>query len=232
MSATVRWSCLSWDRIRPAVASVMRGFMPHPVDERKEGRLGILGAGAREQLGQRGVAEDLTGPDEQEPVATSGLVHDVARDEHRATLLGEPSEEVPEVAAQHRVQADGRLVEDEHLGIADQGAGQIGPGLLAAGEVDDERLRVVGEVDIGDGAGHIRLGGAQHPSEVGDVLADGEVLIEAWRLREVADPTAQPGRPGRLPRIVMVPPATTLTPTRERIRVDLPPHWAPAGRPP
>lgn len=29
MSATVRWSCLSWDRIRPAVASVMRGFMPH-----------------------------------------------------------------------------------------------------------------------------------------------------------------------------------------------------------
>ena len=43
-----------------------------------------------------------------------------------------PRNIVPQVAPQHRVEADGRLVEHEHLGVADEGAREVGPRLLAS----------------------------------------------------------------------------------------------------
>ena len=39
-------------------------------------------------------------------------------------VLRQVTEELPEVTAQHRVEADGGLVEDEESGPADQGCGE------------------------------------------------------------------------------------------------------------
>ena len=56
-----------------------------------------------------------------------GLVHDVAGDQQRGAGVGEPVEELPQVAAQHRVEPDGRLVEHQQLGLADQRDGEARP---------------------------------------------------------------------------------------------------------
>ena len=54
---------------------------------------------------------------------------------------GQAAEQLPQVAAQHRVEPDGRLVEHQQLGLAEQGRGERDPGLLAAGEPADAGRR-------------------------------------------------------------------------------------------
>ena len=49
-----------------------------------------------------------------------GLVHDVARDEESGAAGRELAEHPPEVAAENRVEADGRLVEHDQLRLADE----------------------------------------------------------------------------------------------------------------
>ena len=56
----------------------------------------------------------------------------------------QPVEERPQVPAQHRVEADGRLVEDQQVGVAEQGDGEAGAAALAAAEVADHLVAVVG----------------------------------------------------------------------------------------
>ncbi len=58
-------------------------------------------------------------------MAALGLVHHVRGDEEGgAALLGEAVEELPEVAAEYGVQADGGFVEDQQLGRAEEGDGE------------------------------------------------------------------------------------------------------------
>ena len=52
--------------------------------------------------------------------------------------VGEPVEQVPEVAAKQRVEADGRLVEDEQLRLAEERVGERDPCPLAAREPRDD----------------------------------------------------------------------------------------------
>ena len=106
-----------------------------------------------EQLGGRDVGEDAALAQQHEPVAAGRLVHDVARHDERVPAVGEVAEEVPEVAAQHRVEADGGLVEHEQVGPSDEGGGEGDPGLLAAREVLDELVGVGDEVDLGRACG-------------------------------------------------------------------------------
>ena len=121
---------------RPATASVIRGaHAAHALDQAEEGRLDVVGAGASRDPGRGVVGEDRALAHQQQPVAALGLVHDVAGDEHRGAVVGEPVEQRPEVAAQHRVEPDGRLVEDEQLGAAEQRDREAGPGALAAAEL-------------------------------------------------------------------------------------------------
>lgn len=69
-------------------------------------------------------------------MAALGLVHDVGGDEERgAAFGGEGVEQLPQVAAQDRVEADGRFVQDEQVRGAEQGDGEGDTGALAAGEV-------------------------------------------------------------------------------------------------
>ena len=65
-------------------------------------------------------AQDPPVAHQQQAVAAFGLVHDVARDEQRRARLGERAEALPELEAQHGVEADRWLVEHEQLRPAEQ----------------------------------------------------------------------------------------------------------------
>ena len=133
-------------------------------------------------------------------MAALGLVHDVGGDEERgAAVGGEAVEEVPQVAAQDGVEADGGFVEDEEFGGAEQGDGEGDAAALAAGEVAGEGVGVGGEVDVGDGAGDVSRrrsaarGRVEDGGEVVEVLADGQVVVDGGGLGDVADAGAQGG---------------------------------------
>ena len=123
--ASVRWSRRSWVSTRAATAAVIRGAHAASArravgDEGQEGRLDVRGAGRLADLGRGVVGDDPPLAHQQQPVAAVGLVHDVAGDEDRGAAVGEPVEQLPEVAAQHGVEADGRLVEHQQVGVAEQ----------------------------------------------------------------------------------------------------------------
>ena len=69
-----------------------------------------------------------------------------------APRVGEAVEELPEVAAEHRVEADGRLVEDEQLRVAEQRGRERDARALAAGEARDDAVGVLVERDVVDRA--------------------------------------------------------------------------------
>ena len=170
------------------------------------------------------VGEDRSLAEEQEPLAAGRLVHHVARDEQRRAAGGELVEEVPEVAAQHRVEADGGLVEHEHLGLAEERRRERDARLLAAREPADE---TGGRCRRGRRARsprrRARARDAEHAREVVEVLAHREVGVDRRGLGHVPDAAPQrrscpPGRPSTR----TSPAATTWTPTIARIRVDLP----------
>ena len=92
---------------------------------------------ASQQFVGRRLRKDAPVADQHELVAAIGLVHHVARDEQRRPGLREPVERVPEIAAQHRVESDGRLVEDEHVGATEQRGRERHARALAAGERAD-----------------------------------------------------------------------------------------------
>ena len=175
-------------------------------------------------LAGRAVGDDPALAHQQQPVAAVGLVHHVAGDEHRRAVVGEPVEQRPQVAAQHRVEADGRLVEHQQVRAsraarrrgwpASAGRRRAGrrPGPAWSARSTASTRRV-----------HLVAADAEHPGEEREVLGDGEVVVHAGGLGDVADPVAQRGAPGLLAeRPRPCPPASCWTPTRERISVDLP----------
>lgn len=84
---------------------------------------GAVGAGAQGLGGVLG--EDAALAHEEEAVAALRLVHDVRGDEEGGAVFGgEAVEEVPQVAAEYGVEADGRFVQDEEVGGAEQGDGE------------------------------------------------------------------------------------------------------------
>ena len=104
----------------------------------------------RRSSSRREVGDDPAVTEEQQPVAAGRLVHHVARDEQRRAAVGELVEEVPEVAPEHRIEADRRLVEHEHVGLVEQRRGERDAGLLPAREAPDELRGRVGEADTLD----------------------------------------------------------------------------------
>ena len=84
----------------------------------------------------RGADSDDPAPvDEADPVAALGLVEIGGGDQDRYPLLPEPVENAPEIPAAQRVDAVGRLVEQQDPGGVDEGADQLQFLLHAAGEV-------------------------------------------------------------------------------------------------
>ena len=90
------------------------------------------------------VGDDPALAHQQQPVAAVGLVHHVAGDEDRGAVVGEPVEQRPQVASEHRVEPDRRLVEHQQVGGAEQRHREAGPRQLAAAEPADDLVGVVG----------------------------------------------------------------------------------------
>lgn len=97
-------------------------------------------------------------------------------------------------------ESHGRLVEDEQLGLADEGGSQGDSRQLPAGEVEHAVGGIVGEVHRGEDPldlfDQLRLANPDDLGEVAHVLLDCEVAVDARRLGEVADPVPQRRRPG------------------------------------
>ena len=112
---------------------------------------------------------------------------------------------VPELTARQRIDAGGRLVEDQQIRIVDQRAAQ--PELLphAAGELPcrpiGERRQASAVEQLGDAPVALVARLAEQAAEELDVLADAEVGIEvlAEPLRHIGDARADGVRDGAHP---------------------------------
>ena len=133
MSTTVRGSRRSCEAPASATAKVTRP-LTRPLHEPEERAVEVVDAGPRPQLGRRRLREQPSLTEQKDGVAAVRLVHHVARYEQRHAALGEPVEQLPEIAAQHRIEADRRLVQHQQVGRAEQRRGQRHAGALSAGE--------------------------------------------------------------------------------------------------
>jgi hypothetical protein len=102
-------------------------------------------------------------------------------------------EQAPQLDAEQRVKPDGRLVEDQQLGLAEEHRRERDPRALAAGEVPDELAGAGGDRN---GLEDLVDAGAGDPEDAGEeaeVLAHGEIAVHRRRLGHVADARPQRG---------------------------------------
>ena len=107
------------------------------------------GAGAREELVLGALGDDLAVPDDDDLVGDAlDLVEQVRAEQHGAALVGVAAQQVAHPADAGRVEAVGRLVEDEHLRVAEQGVRDAEPLAHAERVVADPPVRLlVGQAD-------------------------------------------------------------------------------------
>ena len=122
-------------------------------DERG-GEAGVVGGpdvGARglEQLVLGALGHDAALADHDDVVGDDlDLVEQVAGEQHGAALVGVPAEQVAHPADAGGVEAVGRLVEDQHLGVAEEGGRDAEPLAHAERVVADPAAGLlVGEAD-------------------------------------------------------------------------------------
>ena len=103
----------------------------------------VLGdEGSRAALG-----DDAAVVHDDEPVAELlGLVHVVRRDDERDALALEPEQPVPQHVPRLWVETGGRLVEEQHLGVVHEAAGDGEPALHPARERLDPVVAPLGEL--------------------------------------------------------------------------------------
>ncbi|BDZ54876.1 hypothetical protein GCM10025870_19490 [Agromyces marinus] len=80
----------------------------------------------------------------------AGEAHLVGDDEHGHAALGEAGHEVEHALDQFRVQGAGGLVEEHHLGLHREGAGDRDALLLPAGQVSGPVVGAVGQAHLGE----------------------------------------------------------------------------------
>jgi hypothetical protein len=96
-----------------------------------------------DQLARRALGDEAPVVHDGEAVAEAlGLVHEMRREQHRLALLQQLLQALPDQVARLRVEAGGRLVEEQQVGVVHQRARQRQAPLHAAGE----------RVDLGVGA--------------------------------------------------------------------------------
>ena len=128
-------------------------------------------------------------------VEPGGLLHVGGRnqDAHARPVGPDAVDQLPELAARQRIDAGGRLVEDQQVGVVDQGADQAELLLHAAGQLAG---RPVGEApqpdavqQLGDAALGLGTAEAEQPGEEVGVLEDRQRRVEvlAQALRHVGD---------------------------------------------
>ena len=99
---------------------------------------------ACQQLGLGALGDDPAVADHDQVVGDDlDLVQQVRGEQHGAALVGVAAEQVAHPADAGRVEAVGRLVEDQHLGVADQGGRDAEPLAHAERVVADPALGLV-----------------------------------------------------------------------------------------
>ena len=124
-------------------------------------------------------------------IAALRLVQVVRRDEHGAAGARESVDEPPELAARHRIDAAGRLVEKQDGRLVQERAPKRQPLPPAAGQIARQRALAAAQ------AGHLEhepaaRSRARRPQPVNaaveaDVLVDGQQLVQREALRHVPD---------------------------------------------
>src|SRR5205085_3053384 len=82
------------------------------------------------------------------------LIHIVRREQYGASLTFQLDDEVPELAPRLRVESRRRLVEEEQLGITNDGAGEREPLLLSSRQLADARSAFLLELHHADDVVH------------------------------------------------------------------------------
>ena len=130
-----------------------------------------------------------------------GLFHVVRGQQDGAALAFEVLDVLENVVAGLRVDADGGLVEQQHLRLVQQGAGKLEPVLHAAGERFHQRAGPLDECrPLEKGCNPPAQPPAVHavqPPEEHEVLAGGHVVVQGENLRGDADGLALPAGSGR-----------------------------------
>ena len=154
--------------------------------------LEVGGAGALEQRLGGVVGEDAALAHQDQPLAAARLVHHMrGHQQGGAALVAQAVEDRPELLAEHWVEADGGLVEDEQLRGPEQGDGEVRPRELTAAEAAGELVALADQRDLLDHPLRIAGRRAEHAREVSEVLEHAEVGVERRRLGRVADAAAQ-----------------------------------------
>ncbi len=154
-----------------------------------------LGAGGRLELVGGAGGDDLAVVEDDDVVGELvGLLQILGGEQHRDAVGHQPAHHAPQVGAAARVEPGGGLVEEEHLGAADQAGGQVeaaahaagvGLGGTPAGVGQVEALQQLARACPGVGTGH-----AQQAADHHQVLDAGEHLVDGGVLARQADQRA------------------------------------------
>ena len=162
-------------------------------DERILERRRIAGGG---EFVRRADREHAPGMHQRYPVAPAGLVHEVGGDEDgHAVVARQFGQKAPERVARDRVDAGGRLVEDQHFGAMDHGGRELKPLTDAERQVFRRRVGIGFEIEalhqVRDARTRLVVGQVEQAGMQVHVLAHRQLAIEREGLRDIAD--AAPG---------------------------------------
>ena len=118
--------------------------------------------------------------------------------EHHATGVGQLAQHRHDLVVQRRVQARGRLVEDQQRRPGEQFQRHRGAFALAAGQLVDPGVGVLGQLEflehLRDDLGAVGFAGVGRQPQFGGVaqrLVDRQLAVHHVVLRDHADPAAQ-----------------------------------------
>ena len=142
-------------------------------------------------LARRADRRERAGVDQRDAVAALGFVQIVGGDQHGDARLREHVDQAPELAPRQRIDAAGRLVEEQDRRLVEDRAAERQPLPPAAGEVARQRRLAAAQAGHLDhelaARGERRAGQPVDAAPERDVLIDGEQLVQREPLRHVAD---------------------------------------------
>ena len=198
----MRRSRLSWSSTRRATASVIERFMPHRLPRPGPGTPTRRRVVPVRSSSAAGVSSAISPPSRISSSRSHRSASSITWLDtiSAAPAAGELVERVPQLAAQHRVEPDGRLVEHQHLracvssATASDTRDRCPPDSCPASESESSPRPTVS-------ARALRSRRRPTPSteaKNSQVLPDRQVGVDARRLGDVADPAPQRGAAGRL----------------------------------
>ena len=152
-----------------------------------EGVLERGDAAGLDELRRRAGGEHASRIHERYSIAARGLVHEVGRDENGHALIARKIDQrFPEPVPRHGIDARGRLVEDEDLGLVDDGDGQRKPLANPQRQIQGALIEIIFKAEPFDQLGDARLCLLRRQVEKVrvklEVLPDRELGIERERL--------------------------------------------------